>query len=299
MKSKGGHGRNGNRGSTAVGMSFIKNEPDAARGLLRALRNTAVSVVYQNRDLQVVWAQNVPASWASGNIVGLTDGDFLPSPMAERVTAAKRTVLTAANPDRLEVSIPNAEGAQWFDLWIDADYGADGDVRGIITTAVETTEQKRREQTLRALLREVSHRSRNLLAIIQSIATQTGRYSVTIEGFLNRFRGRLQSLASSQDLVTSSNWRGADLGELVIGQVGRYSPVAAHGHPFRRRTALAQSQRSAPCRTGPARAGGQFGQLRRIVEAGRFRDRLGAPPARSAGNHIAGADLERDHRQTR
>ena len=57
----------------------------------------------------------------------------------------------------------------------------DGHVRGIITTAVETTEQKRREQTLRVLLSEVSHRSRNLLAIIQSIAMQTGRYSSTIE----------------------------------------------------------------------------------------------------------------------
>jgi two-component sensor histidine kinase len=76
---------------------------------------------------------------------------------------------------------------------------------------------------LRALLREVSHRSRNLLAIIQSIATQTGRYSPTIEQFLRRFRGRLQSLASSQDLITSSNWRGAGLGELVISQVGRYT----------------------------------------------------------------------------
>ena len=211
------------QGSTAVSMSSIESEPEAARGLLRALRNTAVSVFYQDRDLQVVWAQNVPTSWASGSIVGSTDSDFLPPLAAERVTAAKRAVLSAANPDRIEISIPNGRGAQWFDLWIDADYGADGEVRGIITTAVEITEQKRREQTLRALLREVSHRSRNLLAIIQSIATQTGRYSVNIEGFLARFRGRLQSLASSQDLVTSSNWRGADLGELVIGQVARYS----------------------------------------------------------------------------
>lgn len=73
------------------------------------------------------------------------------------------------------------------------------------------------------MLREVSHRSKNLLAIIQSIATQTGRYSGTIEGFLVRFRGRLQSMASSQDLVTSSNWRGANLHELVMGQVARYS----------------------------------------------------------------------------
>jgi two-component sensor histidine kinase len=95
-------------------------------------------------------------------------------------------------------------------------------VQGVVTTMVETTEQKRREQTLTTLLREVSHRSKNLLAIIQSIATQTGRYSGTIDNFLARFHGRLQSLASSQDLVTSSNWRGADLRELVIGQVARY-----------------------------------------------------------------------------
>ena len=102
---------------------------------------------------------------------------------------------------------------------------------GVITTAIDVTDRKRREQTLRALLREVSHRSKNLLAIIQSIATQTGRYSGTIDGFLARFRGRLQSLASSQDLVTSSNWRGADLRELVLGQVGRYvTDPARHLH---------------------------------------------------------------------
>jgi two-component sensor histidine kinase len=142
------------------------------------------------------------------------------------VTAAKRAVLSGASPNRLEISIPGVPGErqeQWFDLWIDADTAPDGSVRGIVTTAIETTEPKRREQTLRVLLREVSHRSRNLLAIIQSIATQTGRYSTTIESFLTRFRGRLQSLSSSQDLVTSSNWRGADLGDLVYGQAARFS----------------------------------------------------------------------------
>jgi two-component sensor histidine kinase len=98
---------------------------------------------------------------------------------------------------------------------------------------VETTDQKRREQTLKTLLREVSHRSKNLLAIIQSIATQTGRYSENIGDFLTRFRGRLQSLASSQDLVTSSNWRGAALRELVGGQVGRYGADPSRSLRFR------------------------------------------------------------------
>lgn len=221
----------GGQGGYGEGNGFA-GEPEIAFGLLRALRNTAVSVFYQNPDMRVLWAQNIPPSWSSGNIVGLRDENFLPSTVAAPVTAMKSAVLIGAIADRMEICLPGSDAGssdQWFDIWIDADTTPAGSVRGIVTTVVETTEQKRREQTLRVLLREVSHRSRNLLAIIQSIATQTGRYSSTIESFLDRFRGRLQSLASSQDLVTSSNWRGADLRELALGQASRYSdtPVDA------------------------------------------------------------------------
>jgi two-component sensor histidine kinase len=208
------------------GARLPASEPETAFGLLRALRNTAVSVLYQDTDLSVIWAQNVPSTWSPGNIAGKSDRDFLPPQVAAAVVAAKRAVLSGGAAERLEICIPGVSGEredQWFDLWIDADTAPDGQVRGIVTTAVETSEQKRREKTLRVLLREVSHRSRNLLAIIQSIATQTGRHASTLEQFLSRFRGRLQSLASSQDLVTSSNWRGADLGDLVMEQVSRYS----------------------------------------------------------------------------
>ena len=203
--------------------SNIHNEPEAAVVLLRALRNTAVSVFYQDVELRVIWARNVPDVWTRSNVAGFTDAELLPEPVAERVAAAKRAVIATLESDRFDISLPESDGARWFDIWIDPDIDPQGNLRGIITTAVETTEQKRREQTLRTLLREVSHRSRNLLAIIQSIATQTGRFSATIDQFLTRFRGRLQSLAASQDLVTSSNWRGATLGELVREQAARYS----------------------------------------------------------------------------
>ena len=231
MKSASGGDKKGNGAATSR-EPFADLEAETAFGLLHALRNTAVSVLYQHPDLRVIWAQNVPSAWSSDSIVGKSDSDFLPPSVAATVTAAKRAVLSRAEPERLEIciqGIPGGREDQWFELWIDADVASDGAVRGIATTAVETSEQKRREQTLRVLLREVSHRSRNLLAIIQSIATQTGRHSSTVDEFLTRFRGRLQSLASSQDLVTSSNWRGADLGELVLEQVSRYSttPEAA------------------------------------------------------------------------
>jgi two-component sensor histidine kinase len=200
------------------------------RALLHALHNAGISVLYQDREMQTVWARNMRAPWASDSA---DSNGILPPAQAERIGAAKRNVIASGNPERLELSVPADDGARWFQVWIDADHGDAGTVQGVVTTMVETTEQKRREQTLKTLLREVSHRSKNLLAIIQSIATQTGRYSDTLVDFLTRFRGRLQSLASSQDLVTSSNWRGAALRELVSGQVGRYGTDPKHSLRFR------------------------------------------------------------------
>lgn len=217
-----GRENKGRAGGGAADVHHPETSIELGRSLLRALNNTGISVLYQDTDLRVLWAQNVPPSWSTSDLLGATDSEFLPEGEAQRLIGAKRAVLASGHPQSLEIHVPGEGGTKWFNIWIDADR-TDETVGGIVTTAVDITEQKRREQTLRTLLREVSHRSKNLLAIIQSVATQTGRYSGTIEGFLTRFRGRLQSLASSQDLVTSSNWRGADLHELVAGQVARYS----------------------------------------------------------------------------
>jgi two-component sensor histidine kinase len=225
-------GRKWQRGCGVVNVHETEDSREVSRSVLGALRHTGISVLYQDRALRFVWARNVPACWTRGDPRGLNDHDLLPKPEAARMTAAKRNVLESGNTESLEIYVPDVDGARWFDIWIDADLGNDGSVCGVVTTAVETTEQKRREQTLRALLREVSHRSKNLLAIIQGVATQTGRYSGTVDDFLNRFRGRLQSLAASQDLVTMSNWRGADLRELAVNQVGRFCADPARNIRF-------------------------------------------------------------------
>ena len=208
------------RGDEVIALHPAESGMQLGRALLHALHNAGISVLYQDREMKTVWARNMRAPWSSDTADG---SDTLPAAHAERLDAARRGVVESGEASRLELSIPASDGMRWFQVWIDADHDESGKVQGVVTTMVETTEQKRREQTLRTLLREVSHRSKNLLAIIQSIATQTGRYSETLSDFLTSFRGRLQSLASSQDLVTSSNWRGAALHELILGQVGRYS----------------------------------------------------------------------------
>lgn len=194
----------------------LRDESVLGRALLHALRNAGVSVLFQDHELRTVWARNMAAPWMQGS-----QGDtILPPSQTARIIAAREDTIATGNAHRFEINAPGEDGLRWFEIWVDPEYDEDGKIRGVMTTKVETTDRKRREQSLRALLREVSHRSKNLLAIIQSIASQTGRHSDNISDFLTSFQGRLQSLAASQDLVTSSNWRGAELRELIHGQIG-------------------------------------------------------------------------------
>lgn len=192
--------------------------------VMRALGNTEMSVFAQDRDLRYSWVCNAGDSWLARAGEGVVDGDILSPQAAERSMAMKREVLRSFRPARFELSITSGPSVRWYDVRVDVDRDSQGGVCGIIGTSFDITEQKRREETLKTLLRELSHRSKNLLAIIQSLASQTARHSVTVPEFLVRFRGRIQSLSYSQDIVTDADWRGADLMSLVTMQVERYAP---------------------------------------------------------------------------
>ena len=192
--------------------------------------------------------------------------------------------------DRFELTMTSGS-RRWFDVRVDADRDETGQIIGIIGTSFDITEQKRREETLKTLLRELSHRSKNLLAIIQSLASQTARHSLTVPEFLVRFRGRIQSLSSSQDIVTDADWRGADLVKLIMMQVERYAPDGMQQIDFNAGR-LSLADRLAACRARPARTGGQCGVLRVAFGAGRhgrhqhplLRGRRTSGP----GSHLAG-----------
>jgi two-component sensor histidine kinase len=71
-------------------------------------------------------------------------------------------------------------------------------------------------------MRELTHRSKNLLAVIQAMARQTARHAGSIDGFLNQFAARLQALAASHDLLIRESWHGASMIELIRSQLSTY-----------------------------------------------------------------------------
>lgn len=92
-------------------------------------------------------------------------------------------------------------------------------------TATDIHDLKEREERIRILLREVNHRSKNLLTVVLSIARQTSRKGSAAE-FAEQLTERVQGLSASQDLLIKSEWRGAELGELVRAQIALYADIS-------------------------------------------------------------------------
>jgi two-component sensor histidine kinase len=89
----------------------------------------------------------------------------------------------------------------------------------LLGASIDVTGRKRSEEHLRFLLREISHRSKNLLAVIIAMAGQTAKSVESVAEFRRRFGERLMGMSASHDLLVNQNWLGASVESLVRGQL--------------------------------------------------------------------------------
>jgi PAS domain S-box-containing protein len=101
----------------------------------------------------------------------------------------------------------------------------DGKAERMVSIVTDVTERKATEDHIQFLMHEISHRSKNLLMVIQSIARRTARTAGTMEEFENRFERRLQGLAASHDVLVRENWHGAPLANLVRQQLVPFAEI--------------------------------------------------------------------------
>jgi len=85
---------------------------------------------------------------------------------------------------------------------------------------VDITDRKVAEERQALLAREVDHRARNALAVVQSIVRLTRARDV--ESHVTAVEGRIQALARAHVLLSQSRWQGADLGTLVEEELAPY-----------------------------------------------------------------------------
>jgi len=116
--------------------------------------------------------------------------------------------------------------------------------RLFVCVAEDVTDQKAQEEQVHLLMREINHRAKNMLSLVQAIARQTAARAP--EDFIQRFTERIQALAANQDLLVGNEWQGVDVKDLVRAQLAHFadlsgSRITTHGPSVRLNAAAAQA----------------------------------------------------------
>lgn len=137
-----------------------------------------------------------------------------------RIEAEFAKAISAAGSFYLEFPIFRPDGTEiWTAIIGDVIVDGAGRPMGARGIDQDITERKSWEKRQAIMLRELSHRVKNTMAVIQSMTRQTLRASRDPKIFADAFEGRIRSLAASHSLLTDTEWRGARLTDLVTSQL--------------------------------------------------------------------------------
>src|SRR5205807_2956247 len=123
---------------------------------------------------------------------------------------------TPSFQSEFRVCRPNGE-LRWCIGTAVASVDATDNIVRISGVTVDITDRKEAEERQALLAREVDHRARNALALVQSIVRLTR--SDTIKSYIAAVDGRIGALSRAHTLLAQSRWQGADLSRLVDEEV--------------------------------------------------------------------------------
>ncbi|MFU8864941.1 MAG: HWE histidine kinase domain-containing protein [Rhodobacterales bacterium] len=110
---------------------------------------------------------------------------------------------------------------RWFDVYAFQPDSAQSHRVAVLFNDVTT--RKRHEQHTEMVMRELNHRSKNLLALVEAVARQTA--SSHAADFLPRFGERVRALASSHDLLFQHAWQAVPIEDLIRSQLAHFADL--------------------------------------------------------------------------
>jgi hypothetical protein len=87
--------------------------------------------------------------------------------------------------------------------------------RLLVGTSLDMTERRAAEERRNLLTRELAHRAKNFISVVMSIVGQTARGQESVQEFRDLLMARLQSMAASQDLVTTTGGHAIDVSGVI------------------------------------------------------------------------------------
>jgi PAS domain S-box-containing protein len=100
-------------------------------------------------------------------------------------------------------------------------FAGDGSVEAVGAWVIEISERKAAEEREVMLAREVDHRAKNLLSVVQAVVQMTR--AEDSETQKARITERIQALSRAHNLLSASRWEGVELQQLVADELAPYA----------------------------------------------------------------------------
>jgi PAS domain S-box-containing protein len=182
-------------------------------------------------------------TWDEGQhrIFGVDPGSFNVTPESvralihpedwERLRAALADLREETYQTEFRVRRPSGE-LRWCVGAVAANIDGSRRVVRLGGVTVDITERKSVEERQSLLVREVDHRARNALAVVQSIVRLTRAESK--EAYIAAVEGRITALSRAHVLLSQSRWQGANLRRILDEELapyrrGQVEKIAASG----------------------------------------------------------------------
>lgn len=121
-------------------------------------------------------------------------------------------------------------GWRWLSAWGLVEFvDQDGERKPVAITGAsrDLSDLKKAEEMQRLLLNELTHRVKNTLATIRSIAAQTLRSAEDLPSARAALDRRILAMAEAHDILTARSWVGADLGTIVARALSAFPATRA------------------------------------------------------------------------
>jgi PAS domain S-box-containing protein len=141
--------------------------------------------------------------YAADEVIGRSPR-FLHGPTTNRAVLDKlRAELDAGGPSKGELVNYRKDGSEYYVEWLISALRDDaGRVRYWVSAQRDVTVRRRMEERQAVLIGELQHRTRNLLAVVHSVANSTLESSASLDDFKDRYEARLAALARVNGLLS-------------------------------------------------------------------------------------------------
>lgn len=188
--------------------------------LLELIGSSTPGIIYaKDRDGRMLYC-NQALEQLSGvsmaAMLGKTDLEWNPNRSeAEALQVADREVLATGQTQDLEEVFTGHDGkARIYQTLKSPLKDRSGEVIGVVGVSTDISDAREAEQREKLLSRELDHRAKNLLAVVQSVVSLTR--AENLPEFKAAIEGRIQALGRSHSMLAASRWEGADLERVLV-----------------------------------------------------------------------------------